>query len=202
MAGMEHEPEGTVVHETPASSLLKQVDVSLQFNLDKNAPSPEVELVLYELIRSLPDKLRAWTLCETYLEQGCWNANIISREELIDDMMTPIYHFVEHELDDPQPLPFSAHKLGVFYLILALGALVDLTIPAYSEEAESYYGKGLTALSKQSVLTSAGYHTVQNVILMALYHLQGGRRYTVEGAWTIISLGAKLAQSVRRVLIS
>ena len=89
------------------------------------------------------------------------------------------------------------HLLATLFMVLAVGALVDLTLPACSAEAEKYYRLGRTALSLRSVWDSPELETVQAVGLMAGYHSLCTFRYTIESAWALSGLASKLAQSVR-----
>lgn len=114
--------------------------------------------------------------------------------------MSPIYNAVKDptksyhpEFEDASRCP---HLLAVLFFVLAVGALVDLTLPPYSAEAEKYYRLGRAALSLRSVFDSPEIETVQAVTLMAAYHSLASQRYTIESAWSLASLATKLAQSV------
>lgn len=126
--------------------------------------------------------------------------SVISRDELVDEILTPLYNLHsgngERLQGEPSNEGISAHKIALLFLVLALGALVDLTIPADSEESERYYDLGRAALSVYSVFTSSETVTVQGLLLMGLNHLQGGRRYSTEAGWAFITLASKRAQSV------
>ena len=145
---------------------------------------------------------RAWALCETYLEQFTWWFRPVKRDELINEILIPVYKSV----NDPEKFAYHRksdsesgrcpHLLAVLYMVLAVGALVDLTLPACSAEAEKYYRLGRAALSLRSVFDSPELETVQAVGLMASYHSLCSSRYTLESAWSLGSLASKLAQSV------
>ena len=83
-----------------------------------------------------------------------------------------------------------------FFTALDRGALVDLTLPACSAEAEKYYRLGRAALSLRSIFDSPEIETVQAVALMGSYHSICSSRFTLESAWALVSLASKLAQSV------
>ncbi|KAJ7068172.1 fungal-specific transcription factor domain-containing protein [Mycena amicta] len=148
----------------------------------------------------LPEQPRAWTLCETYMEQCAWQFRPISREEIIDDFLTPIYKSVrdrknwQSEADFPHTI--SPHRLSVLFLMFALGALVDLTLEPHNIESDQYYHASRAALALRSVFDSPEMATVQAVLLMSSYHNMGGRRYTMESSWSLMCLGSKLAQSL------
>lgn len=61
---------------------------------------------------------------------------------------------------------------------------------------------GCAALSLRSIFDSPEIATVQAVALMAAFHGVGGRKYTMDSCWSLISLASKLAQSVCRSTLS
>lgn len=151
----------------------------------------------------LPSHPRAWALCETYLEQFSWWFRPIKRDELINEILIPIYRKVSDPLKSAYHRKAEAdagrcpHLLATLFMILAVGAIVDLTLPPCSVEAETYYRLGRAALSLRSVFDSPELETVQAVSLMAAYHSLCSSRYTLESAWSIMSLASKLGQAVR-----
>ncbi|PSS35348.1 hypothetical protein PHLCEN_2v1685 [Hermanssonia centrifuga] len=159
------------------------------------------EAIISRLESYLPPQPRAWALCETYLEQFTWWFRPIKRDELINEILSPIYKTVADPLKAAYHRKADAesnrcpHLLAVLYMVLAVGALVDLTLPSCSAEAEKYYRLGRAALSLRSVFDSPELETVQAVGLMAGYHSLCSSRYTLESAWSIASLASKLAQS-------
>ncbi|TFY61117.1 hypothetical protein EVJ58_g4707 [Rhodofomes roseus] len=152
----------------------------------------------------LPMHPRAWALCEAYLAHFTWWSRPIKRDELIDDILTPIYNAMKSATPGERPgycaggadTSRCPHLLAVLFLVLAIGALVDLTQPPCSAEAEKYYRLGRIALSMRSILDSPEIETVQAITLMAAYHSLCTLRYSVESAWTLASLATKLAQSI------
>lgn len=149
------------------------------------------------LLTLLPEKSRAWALLECFLEQG--EAQFITRHELIDQTMAPIYDFLGGKAPSGSHAPFSPHRLAVLFLAFSLGSLVDLNSLPDSEEADQYYELGRAAVSLQSIFTTTELSTVQALALMSTYHLQGNRRYSADEAWQLLGLSARLAQSVRNL---
>ncbi|KAF8639464.1 hypothetical protein AX16_010317, partial [Volvariella volvacea WC 439] len=150
------------------------------------------------LLNHLPPYPRAWSLCETYIEHASWAFRPLKRDEIINHVLTPIY---KHMKEAPvagsnSQYAISPHQLAVLFMIFALGALVDLTLEPYNLESETYHLLSRAALSLRSILDSPEIFTVQAVILMASYHGLGSQRYTVDSGWNLMSLGAKLAQSM------
>lgn len=85
------------------------------------------ETTMSALLANLPERLRAWSLCETYIEHAGWMFRPLLREEIVNDVLTPIYKLVQEATPD-EPASISPHKLAVLYLIFAMGALLDLTL--------------------------------------------------------------------------
>ena len=160
--------------------------------------------ILRRLEAELPPRPRAWALCEAYLAHFSWWFRPVKRDELINEILSPIYKTVGDPNNQGGYHPKSGcggrcpHLLAVLYFILAVGALVDLTLQPCSAEAEKYYRLGRASLSLRSILDSPEFETVQAVSLMASYHSLCSSRYSVESAWSLASLACKLAQAVRR----
>ncbi|KAI0079109.1 hypothetical protein K474DRAFT_1659611 [Panus rudis PR-1116 ss-1] len=162
----------------------------------------DMDVVLDKLERNLPPHPRAWALCEAYLEHFTFWFRPIKRDELIDEILTPIYR----SINDPDKRSYfpsmpgdgerCPHRLAVLFFILAVGALVDLTLPACNVEAEKYFQFGKAALSLRSIFDSPEIETVQAVSIMAAYQSACSQRYTNDSAWAIISLSVKLAQGL------
>lgn len=141
-------------------------------------------------------------MCETYLEHLSWWCRPVKREELINDVLIPIYNckkdptkttYIRGDSDEEGKIP---HLLAVLFFVFALGSLLDLTLPPCSPEAELYYRLGRSALSLRSIFDSQEIETVQALIHMGEYHSLCTQRWSLESAWRIISLASKIAQSV------
>ncbi|KAJ7744540.1 fungal-specific transcription factor domain-containing protein [Mycena maculata] len=148
----------------------------------------------------LPEQPRAWSLCETYMEQCAWQFRPIAREEIIDDFLTPIYKSLREMRNWNSEGEFthqiSPHRIAVMFMLFALGALVDLTLEPHNVESERYYHASRASLALRSVFDSPEMATVQAILLMASFHNMGGRNYTMESSWSLMCLGSKLAQSL------
>ncbi|KAK0225961.1 fungal-specific transcription factor domain-containing protein [Armillaria fumosa] len=158
----------------------------------------DVEQSLDILYGLLPPKLRAWSLCETFYQHGTVGSLIIDRSEIVAELLTPIYRYLgdRKQYRQGEPPPLSCHRLAVLFLVFALGALVDLTLPPYNTEADNYFDLGCAALNLHHIFKRPEMATVQAVMLMTAYLSHGGRRYSMDGAWTLSSMAAKLAQSL------
>ncbi|RDB22452.1 putative transcriptional regulatory protein C1F7.11c [Hypsizygus marmoreus] len=150
------------------------------------------------LFEYLPSQPRAWSLCETYMEHASWAFRPMKRDEIIDDVLMPIYKSMKERQAEgwTGPHTISPHRLAVLFLVFALGALVDLTLEPFNAESETYYQLSKASISLRSIFESPEVASVQAVILMAAYHGLGGKRYTLDTSWALTSLGCKLAQSI------
>lgn len=174
------------------------------FTFPFNVSVRDHEAFMDKLETYLPSQPRAWALCETYLEQFSWWFRPIKRDELVNEILAPIYR----KISDPMKTAYHRksdaeagrcpHLLATLFMLLAVGALVDLTLQPCSVEAETYYRLGRAALSMRSVFDSPELETVQAVSLMAAYHSLCSSRHTLESAWSLVSLASKLGQAVRR----
>ncbi|KAJ3573873.1 hypothetical protein NP233_g2152 [Leucocoprinus birnbaumii] len=194
--GAEYDPpeeEDSTNSQPEVSPEISQLSASFPFGSDTDP-----DAALEALYSYLPEQPRAWALCETYLEQASWTFTPIKRDEIINDILAPTYRVLKaKQAGDASGLSsVSPHKLAVLYLIFALGTLVDLTLPPYSKDAEKYHHLSRACLALRSIFDSPEVATVQTIILMASYHGMAGKRYTMDSAWAITSLGAKVAQSL------
>ncbi|KAH7887837.1 fungal-specific transcription factor domain-containing protein [Phlebopus sp. FC_14] len=188
----------TQIDELPqVSSEVARLASVLPFGKGGFTDTEKTREVLDSLYNLLPPYPRATTLCETYMENAAWIFRPISREELIDEILAPVYVLAQNRNKNSEPrAEVSPHTLAVLYMVFSHGALTDLTLPPYNSEAENYFHLGRVALSLRSVFDLPTTQTVQALCLMAYYHSNGGRRYTIDSAWSIIALSNKLAQSM------
>ena len=148
----------------------------------------------------LPSSMRASSLCETYLENFSWKCQLVTRPELFGDFLAPIYKAKKAgEVSIGQAInQISPHKLAFLFLIFAQGALSDLTLPAYNEEAERYHHYACAALALRSLINAPTVETVQAMVLMAHYRSGADERYPRDGIWMLAAMSCKLAQIVSR----
>lgn len=182
----------------PVSLEVSRLSAAFPFGSEEN-----LDKQLEFLFDQLPAEPRAWTLCETYMEQATWAFRPIKREELIDEILSPIYKVVKDKSATGSYMlnNVSAHKLAVMFHVFSLGALVDLTLEpcehslsptvlatynieilSGNKEADLYHHLGRACLSLRSVFDSPEIATVQAVLLMASYHGNAGKRYTMDSS--------------------
>ncbi|KAL0069011.1 hypothetical protein AAF712_004004 [Marasmius tenuissimus] len=159
----------------------------------------DVQGSLVSITGYLPNKSSAISLCETYFTRGLWSSNIVLREELIEDILTPVYAYIESnpfqkdlpQVEGAKVLPISAHRLAILFFVLAIGSLVDLSLPPGSVQAEGFFELGKACLALNSVFVMPDLGTLQALVLAHLYYHHGSPRYSPEAAWSIVGLMCK-----------
>ncbi|KAJ7844893.1 hypothetical protein B0H14DRAFT_3868188 [Mycena olivaceomarginata] len=153
----------------------------------------DVDLALDQLCAHLPLEQRAWNLCDTYYRNGCWTGMPVMQAQTVE-LLSLIYHNIGTE-DGRQPTATAtAQQMTVLYLIFALAALVDLDLPPYSPEADQYFDLACAAMSVKSLFEDPQVETVQALTLFACYYGHGGPRFSMDGAWVMISLASQISQ--------
>ncbi len=84
----------------------------------------------------------------------------IPEAEFEDTIFSRIYD----QRMEMEPAPKDSHRLAVFCLVLALGALLDLDRPSLSTDATRYYQLGRAVLSLDSILESQSIPAIQALV--------------------------------------
>ncbi|KAJ7035697.1 fungal-specific transcription factor domain-containing protein [Mycena alexandri] len=140
------------------------------------------------LLNLLPRTSMAQRFCEIYYRHAAWMYTPIGESDFYQTIFQPIY--------DPNSASYesvSSHNLAVLYMVLALGTLVDLDMPAHSPEATEYYQLGRAALAIDSVLEEPSIAGIQALLLMCHFMFWAD----IEGPrWVLMGLVVKLAHSI------
>ncbi|KAF7305826.1 Zn(2)-C6 fungal-type domain-containing protein [Mycena chlorophos] len=152
---------------------------------------------LAQLCTHLPPQPRAWALCERFFQNGCWTIMPIMQDEAIE-VLARVYQ-PQHQsqaagTSTSTTPPMSARQMAVVFLVLASGALVDLKLPPYSDEADHYFDLACAAMTLEPFYDNMSPLTVQMLALLAGYYAHGGRRFSMDGAFAVISLASNMAQ--------
>ncbi|KAJ6605836.1 hypothetical protein B0H10DRAFT_2076061 [Mycena sp. CBHHK59/15] len=190
------EIEGSSSLQSPVREQLSFTTVTQSFKfLSDQTLNWDTEQSLEQLFAHLPVEAQAWHLCETYYNNGCWTGMPVSQDEMVE-ILTRVYEPFRVGEQEGQPHhSMSTQKMAVLYFVFALGALVDLSLPPYSSEADHYFDLGCAAMSVKSLFNDPSVVTVQALSLLAMYFAHGGRRFTMDGAWSMISLASNIMQT-------
>jgi Fungal specific transcription factor domain len=142
----------------------------------------------------LPGMQRAISLCETFLQSLSWVFPIILRQHIIGHLIPLIYRTELHSLEPP---PYGPHDLALLFSTLALGALVDPTLPPYNAEARHYQRVARAALCLQSVFTERSMATIKSLHLMSMYYGMSGTESNTELCYSCLNLASQAALQVR-----
>ncbi|KAI5121634.1 hypothetical protein M0805_001163 [Coniferiporia weirii] len=160
---------------------------------------------LFALIESrMPPFARASSLCETYLENLSWIVRVVERPQIFEELLPFCYGHaglgggarIGGDAGVDVLGATAAHELALLLMVFAAGALADLTLPPYNDEAESYYQMALVALSTTQVLGAASLAAVQAIALMGAYNAHCGRNNTLDLAGSLFNVAATLAISM------
>lgn len=181
----------------------------------------QLDLHALELLEnSFPSQARAFELCRKYLDHAAYFFRPIKDHELFEEMLPSVYNSMSQNHLSTNGVDVNVsytQSLATIFFILALGTLLDLTLTPYNAEAERYYELGRASLSLHPVYDSPNFESVRSVGLMATYHSFAGKKYTRDSAvshsclsplfpthpmdkWLLMSIAAKLAQSVGFIL--
>lgn len=124
----------------PFSSPINQLGNLFPFA--HSTSSVDVEKALATLRACLPPQARALSLYSCYMAHASTFMCPISEEE-VREYLPRAYEYADHTHHRPHPNPqICSHRLATVFLVLAIGALVDLDLPPYSSEADQYYNLG------------------------------------------------------------
>lgn len=123
------------------------------------------ELLRGSIMSHLPRMSTAQRLCEIYYRHAAWmfvarfSSPVIADKNLVriirytpineldfyESIFRPVYDPDNHEV-------VGSHSLALLYMVLALGTLLDLDLPAHNPESMQFYQLGRAALAIDSVL--------------------------------------------------
>ncbi|TDL18166.1 hypothetical protein BD410DRAFT_793469 [Rickenella mellea] len=147
----------------------------------------------------MPTYERATTLCETYLQQASWFFRVVRRQQLMDELLIPIYKRMEsnpshsNNFDDDV---LYRHCLALLLSIFAMGALQDLTLPPHNDEAHAYYLTSRSLIDVESAADSPSLTIVQALCTMCSYYTQSGRIHSMDRPLAMLGYVAILAAAI------
>ncbi|KAF8190987.1 fungal-specific transcription factor domain-containing protein [Mycena galopus ATCC 62051] len=174
--------------------LFEAITQSFPFSANQ-IPSWDVDLALDQLFAHLPLEPRAWKLCDIYYRNGGWIGMPVMQSETVE-LLSLIYHNIGTEDEDQPTATATTQQMTVLFLIFALAALVDLDLPSDSTEAAEYLDLACAAMSLKSLFEDSTVETVQALTLFACYFGHGGPRFSMDRAWTMISLASQISQKL------
>lgn len=194
--------EKRVTPETP-SSLTKTQEIEVDYlpphisNLGRvfpfTPPGLPKERMLKTIESYLPEIQRAVSLCETFLKSLSWTFQIVSRQQIIDDIIPLIYR---PGIKSSGRSRYGPHDLALLFSVLAVGALVDPTLPPFNAEARHYQRLARAALCLQSVLSERSMVTIQVLHLMSMYYGMSGIESNAELCYSFLNFAGQVALQI------
>ncbi|GLB35003.1 putative fungal specific transcription factor [Lyophyllum shimeji] len=150
------------------------------------APSGVLPATILPMIEAfLPPIQRAVDLCETFMEHLTWMFQIVTRQQVIKELIPVIYK--------RNCIPYGLHDLALMLIVLGIGTLVDLKLPPYSLEAQHYYRLARAALALQPVLGEQSVVTIKVLHLMSIYNGMSGKESNLEQSYALLDLASQVA---------
>lgn len=145
----------------------------------------------------LPTEERARYLTETYVEQASWLFQSVSKDQILLELL-PAYYV--NGASRVTPTGNNPHRLGLLFLVFAIGALLDPNQEPGNVEADCYHQVARAAICLQSVMEKPSLETIQALHLLSVYNaLSGnevaGKETSVETSWSLVTLAAHLAHT-------
>lgn len=144
----------------------------------------------------LPPFPRATALCETFLGSMSWIFNIVSRRHILGELIPMIYRHDNGQVPT-QPRSYGPHDIALLFIVFAIGALVDPSLPPYSVEGHHYHVLSRAALCLQPIFAQRSVVTVKTLNLMSIYNGMCGIESKLEHSFYLLNLAAQLALQVR-----
>ncbi|KAG6335793.1 hypothetical protein ID866_3289 [Astraeus odoratus] len=152
----------------------------------------------WNLKRYLPSQDRATYLAETYLEQAGWLFRSVTKDQVMKELL-PLYY--SNGIANLSKEETNPHKLGLVFLIFAIGALVDLQQVPQNAEAEHFHQLARAAICVQSVMEKPSLETIQALHLLSIYNAVSGnelsgKETSMETSWSLVTLAAHLSHTI------
>ncbi|EKM56701.1 uncharacterized protein PHACADRAFT_183301 [Phanerochaete carnosa HHB-10118-sp] len=143
----------------------------------------------------LPPWDRAVQLCRILLEHMSWMFQIVTFQQFTQDLMPTVYT-ADGPDSTPGPSTCGSHDLALFFGVLTIGALIDLSLPPYNSQAQLYYVLCRCALALESPMARASLSTVKAYHFISLYNGMSGRESNMSNTYTILNFSSRIAMKI------
>lgn len=148
-----------------------------------------------DLIESyLPSISLAKALCETFLQSMSWMFSVVSRQHILCDLIPTVYG---HANRLTQPKSYGPHDVALLFVLFAIGALVDSSLPPYNIEGQHYHILSRAALCLQPVFAHRSVVTVKTLHLMSVYNGMCGIDRKLDSSQSLLSMAGQISLQVR-----
>ncbi|EJD44866.1 hypothetical protein AURDEDRAFT_166048 [Auricularia subglabra TFB-10046 SS5] len=149
------------------------------------------EKVSLRLADWLPSVQQAWYLVEAYYRDAAWLYVPIPQVEFAETIFWRVYSGTA-----PNVFEVTSHDLGVLFMILAIGCMVDLNRPPYNTDASNYYQLARVALGLDSVIDRPSIQAVRAIHMMSTFLQMCDHSNSATTCYSLLGLNAQLCQSL------
>ena len=121
-----------------------------------------------------------------------WMFQIATYQQLTQDLMPAFYG--RADTSDLTTGEDGPHDLALLLIVFAVGALVDLSLPAYNAEAQRYHILSRAALALQPLVEKASLNTVKTLHLISIFNGMSGKESNMANTYTVLNLASRIAQ--------
>lgn len=168
-------------------------------NISRGFPFSSLDIDAHDVLKLIEAHLPSWerasALCEAYLENLSWFFRPVDREQIVEELIPSVYKNRRSYAASLEELDF--HELSALLMVFSVGAVADLTLEPYNDEAEKFFHLSRAAISLKPIFDGSSFAGVQAVALMGAYDLFACRKPSLEGSWNMLNLAMLLAGSVR-----
>lgn len=160
---------------------------SFPFTPSYMAVNPDV--VREEILKHLPPAYLARCRAEKYFAQATFLYVPVQEDDFWELVYHPLYHQDSSRVNEK----ISGHSIALLFIVLALGAHLDLDGIPCSAEAMQYYQLSRASLGLESVLERPSLEAIQAMVVIAhfLFLVE-----IDEPRWMIMGLVTKMIYSV------
>ncbi|KAJ7055444.1 hypothetical protein C8F01DRAFT_1373649 [Mycena amicta] len=189
IASMQLDNRDSLPSSRPNDSICPFSAITSTFTIhSESSPRWDAAQAREYLHKHLPLEDRGLALCAIFFQNGCWNVSPLMKDEAAQLL---------HEVYLPAPtIPITTQHLAVTYIIFALGALVDVALPPFSDQAKGYFELARAAMSVKSLFDNPGVLSVQALMMIAAYYGHSGPQFSMDAAWSMISLALNILQTL------
>ncbi|KAG8216043.1 hypothetical protein J3R82DRAFT_8041 [Butyriboletus roseoflavus] len=177
--------------EVDSSHLPSEINIFYQA-FPFTPPGIPTEPVQYLIESYLPPLPRAAALFETFLQSMSWMFSIVSRKHVQGELIPAVYGFASGQAPT-QPRSYGPHDIALLFIVFAIGALVDPSLPPYNVEGQHYHILSRAAMCLQPVFMQRSVVTVKTLNLMSIYNGMCGIESKLENSFSLMNLAAQVA---------
>ncbi|KAI0696518.1 hypothetical protein BC835DRAFT_1271862 [Cytidiella melzeri] len=142
----------------------------------------------------LPSWDRAEALGRMMLDSMSWMFSIVTLRQYTQELMPYVYLNKGGGRDNSAYR--GSHGLALFLAVLAVGSLIDPSLPPYHSDAQRYYVLAIVALGLEPILAHHSLSTVKTLHLLSVYCGMSGSETNMHNQFALLHVASSLARTV------